>query len=96
MVAKDERDVRVMRVEDAWTASLKADLESTKEETPVAPSDAELEVVAALQAKVAARDEEIVALKTVLTAEITTKDWEIALLQAVLSSKPTHETPAGQ
>ncbi len=85
-----------MRVEEAQIASLKAKLESAKEETPAAPSDAESEVVAALRAEVAARDEEIAVLKTVLTAHIMAKDREIALLQAVLSSEPTHKTPTGQ
>ncbi len=96
MAAEDEWDVCVVRVEEARIASLKAKLESAKEETPAAPSDAESEVVAVLWVKAAARDKEIAVLKTVLTAQITAKDWEIASLQAVLSSKPTHETPAGQ
>ncbi len=48
-----------MRVEEARIASLKAELESTKEETPTTPSDAESEVVAALRAKVAAQAKEI-------------------------------------
>ncbi len=50
------------------------------------PSDAELEVVAALKAEVAAWDKEIAVLKTILIAQITAQDQEIALLQAVLLS----------
>ncbi len=92
MAGEDERDVRVARAEDARIASLKAELESAKEETLAAPSDAESKVVAVLRAEVAAQDKEIAVLKTVLTA----KDQEVASLQDVLSSEPTHKTPARQ
>ncbi len=80
MAVEDEGHVRVVREEEARFASLKAELESAKEEILAAPSDVESEVVATLRAKVAARDEEIAVMKMVLTAQIMTKVWEIASL----------------